>query len=84
MGEVRVPQCDIFKTLQPKGLRYIHVEVTDTEVDDGTTDSGKAELFICDLAVSKRGRARVLRMVEHACQPPKTREPKADAEQPNP
>ena len=79
MGERKVPECDIFKTLQPKGLRHMHVEVTDSDEDDSTTDSGKVELFTCDLAVSKRGHLRVLRMVENACDPPKKQEAKVDA-----
>lgn len=70
MGERKVPVCDIFGTLQPKGLRQIHVEVTDTEDDDS--------LFVCDIAASKRGVARILRMVENACYAPKKREAKAD------
>lgn len=78
MGERKVPECDIFKTLQSKGLRHIHVKVTDNDDDDSTTDSGKVELFVCDIAAGKRGVARVLRIVEQACYPPKKREAKGN------
>lgn len=78
MGERKVPECDIYKTLQPKGLRHIHVEVTDADEDNSIADSGKTELFVCDLATGERGKARVLRMIRQACTVPKKREDKAD------
>lgn len=79
MGEVLVPTCDISRTMQPKGLRTIHVEVTDTAENDSTSDSGKVVCFECDLGTSERGFTRVLRMIKQACSPPKKREAKGDA-----
>ena len=73
MGERKVPECDIFKTLQPKGLRLLDVIVKDV------TEEPFERLISKGLAVGARGRSRVLRMIEQACQPPKKREATIDA-----
>lgn len=66
MGVREVPTCDMFKTLQPKGLRTIEVHVAEFSKDgpdEGTT------LFDSKLEVGNRGLDRVLRMVKAATRP---------------
>lgn len=77
MGERRVPECDIFGTLQPNGLRTIHVKVWQ---DGQTPEAIDTVLADTTLEVSERGRQRVFRMIEQACSPPKKREAKAGKE----
>lgn len=75
MGERTVPECDVFGTLQPKGLRTIHVKMW---MDGQTPEAVDAVLIDLTLAVSERGWKRVERMVQQACEPPKKQEAKAD------
>ena len=74
VGERVTPECDILKTLQPKGLEHIRVLVM------GQHDKEDAEALIdVNLAVGKRGKDRVIRMVKAACEPPTKRTPQAAA-----
>lgn len=66
MGERTVETCDIFDTLQPKGLRVIEVHVA--EFVAGGPDAGKVA-FDAKLEVGERGLKRVLRMVKAATMP---------------
>lgn len=84
MGERKVPECDIFKTLQPKGLRTL--QVTLTEMTPGIPVDGNPEWEVATgspivhviIHVGNRGAKRVQRLVEAAVKPPKTREAQAD------
>ena len=80
MGTITLPQCDIYKTVQRKGLRHVHVIVLDVDQDEPTSDFGKVELLSVEVAVGNRGKERVLRMVKAACHPPKTRKQPAGGE----
>ena len=75
MGERITPECDIFETLQPKGLDVLRVTV------ERLTDvPGKPETLHTDeVSVGKRGADRVLRIAKSATQRPKTREAAGDA-----
>lgn len=81
MGERITPECDIFKTLQPKGLRTLQVIVC--EMSEAIPVDGNAKWEVSEgkplvtkmLQVGNPGADRILRMVQAACQPPKTRKP---------
>lgn len=65
MGERITPECDIFKTLQPKGLRTIRVTVEDV------TESATSPIHLSDerVAVGERGKKRVIRIAQNATKP---------------
>lgn len=73
MGERITPECDIFKTLQPKGLRHITLVISDDDQDEATSDSGKTELRNVTIACGAPGLRRLLRKVDEATRPPKQR-----------
>lgn len=87
MGERKVPECDIFKTLQPKGLRIL--QVTLAEMVPAVPVEGNPKWEVAHgspivntiVHVGARGAKRVQRLVEAATNPPKTREAKGDAKQ---
>lgn len=84
MGDRITPECDIFKTLQPKGLRRLQVAIAEMKpavAVEGAPDWEVAEgspLFDKIVAVGTRGAERVLRMVEAATEPPKKQKDNAD------
>lgn len=65
MGERITPECDIFKTLQPKGLRTIRVTVEDV------TESVTSPIHLSDerVAVGERDKKRVVRIAQNATKP---------------
>lgn len=65
MGERTVETCDIFDTLQPKGLRTIRVVVEDL------TESLSSPECLSDerVAVGERGKKRVIRIAQNATKP---------------
>lgn len=82
MGTRRVDECDIFKTLQPKGLREIEVVVRERieGVFAGMPKEPEIkELWTDTVAVGNRGAARVLRIAKNATKP-YARQPKAEEE----
>lgn len=66
MGERITPECDIFKTLQPKGLRMIHVKVWEDGQTPGAIDT---VLVDATVAVGEPGKKRVLRIARNATKP---------------
>jgi hypothetical protein len=78
MGERITPECDIFKTLQPKGLRILRVLVTEQNTNEGVgVDSVLVDAAV---AVGERGKKRVIRIAQNAIKPyASTREAEANA-----
>ncbi len=66
MGSRQVDECDIFKTLQPKGLRKVHVKVWVEAQTDGAIDT---VLVSNSVEAGDRGIARVVRIAENATKP---------------
>lgn len=66
MGERITPECDIFKTLQPKGLALLRVIV-----EQLTDIPGKPNVLHTSevTAVGERGKKRVLRIAQNATKP---------------
>lgn len=72
MGERVTPECDIFKTLQPKGLYPVYVKMWRPHAD-----GSEIGMVFEELAVGMRGLDRIKRMVKAACEPPKKHKPAA-------
>lgn len=70
MGQKLVDTCDIFKTLQPKGLRVLTVRVLEDVADEpGGREPKDLILFDVAVAVGDRGAKRVLRIAKSATKP---------------
>ncbi len=65
MGERVTPECDIFKTLQPKGLLLLRVTVEQLTATPGKPDT----LHTCEVEVGERGKKRVIRIAKNATKP---------------
>ena len=78
MATRQVPECEIFKTLQPKGLHTIRVRVTEEMPGD------EPDRLLSDecRAVGTRGSNRITRLAFAATEPPKTRKAAGDAAMP--
>ncbi len=80
MGTRRVKVCDVFDTLQPKGLREIEVVVRERieGVFAGIPKEPEIkELWTDTVAVGDRGAVRVIRIAKSATTP-YVRKPKAE------
>ncbi len=70
MGERITPTCDIFDTLQPKGLQQIRVVVEELTPLEGCTPSvSTVVIHQSVVAVGDRGRKRVIRIAKSATVP---------------
>lgn len=78
MGTKQVDVCDIYGTLQPRGLRTIHVRVWE---DPGPISACKEEYewLNVTIQVGNRGFVRAISRIEDACNPLKKPQPKQEA-----
>lgn len=84
MGQITLPSCDKYGTIQRKGLRTLMIGVWEMSAPIPAGGNPKWEasqgtpLFTKTLAVGERGKKRVLELIEAACQPVQKRKPKAE------